>query len=77
MGNSVPAIFADGAAVYLLVEIWDDTKNLAYEDVKTLWIVADVYRLLSVAAVARRDVDHAPVRVARARRGVEEEIGHR
>ena len=63
--NPVAAVFADRAVVDVLLQVGNDAQDFADEHIETLRIIANFRLLLSVAAIAGGDVEHAPVRLSR------------
>ena len=59
--DTVTFIVADRTAVDMLFDVRDNAKDFTHQHVETLRIAADAGCLLTVAAVAGRDVHDAPV----------------
>ena len=60
--------------VDVLADIGHDAQDLADERVEPLRVLPNLARLLTRTAVAARDIEHAPVRIAGPRRRIEDEI---
>src|SRR5436190_24026880 len=75
--NPVSAVFADEARVRLFVQVGNDTDDLSHEGVQPLRIWPDLDDArFARCAVADLAVQHAPIGIAGASRGVERQIAH-
>src|SRR5262249_31334655 len=76
--NAIAPVLADGARIFLVVEIRNDPQNLSEQRIEALRIRSHCRVLrFSSAAVPAGDIEDSPVRAAGPRGGIENQIAHR